>query len=209
MNFPRFTRFARRSTGADLWADARVLSPHFTLSEFTRSDTANKHGINNHPTELHELENMKALAGSVLEPARQIIGRPLFITSGYRSSALNRIIGGARHSQHMLGEAADFIVKGADMHEIAETLTALDSIPFDQLIFENRYNEGRRNGSQKRGQGGYKWTPNWTPEWTQWVHISHRRMGENRGEVLTTAKQGNKRRIVRGIVAPEMVLSSA
>jgi hypothetical protein len=187
MNFPRFTSFVRRSSDADLWAGARVLSPHFTLSEFTRSDTANKHGINNEPTELHELENMKALASRVLEPARQIIGRPLFITSGYRSPALNRIIGGARHSQHMLGEAADFVVKGVDMFDVALTLTALDTIPFDQLIFENRYKRVRVNGNN----------------WTQWIHISHRRMGENRRDVLTIAQKGKERATVRGIMPPE------
>ncbi len=187
MNFPRFTSFARRSNDADLWSGARLLSPHFTLSEFTRSDTARKHGINNDPSEVHELENLKALAVRVLEPARHIIGRPLYITSGYRSSTLNRIIGGARHSQHMLGEAADFVVKGVDMFEVAQTLTALDTIPFDQLIFENRYKKRRVNGDT----------------WTQWIHISHRRMGENRGDVLTVAQKGKERATVRGMMLPE------
>jgi hypothetical protein len=92
----------------------------------------------------------------------------------------------------MLGEAADFIVKGADMLEVAQSLTALDNIPFDQLIFENRYKKGRRSSGM----------------WVQWIHVSHRRMGENRGEVLTIVKRGDERVTLRGITAPEAALSA-
>ncbi len=163
------------------------LSPHFVLGEFTRSDTARKYSIPNEPNEVYEVENMRALCLNVLEPARAIIGAPIEITSGFRSPSLNACIGGARHSQHMLGEAADIVVKGRDMIDIAYTLTALDTLPFDQLIFENR--RDARCG-----------------RWTQWIHISHRRLGGNRGDVLTIAKNGKWEATTSGIHTPEAAL---
>lgn len=211
---------AKFSSGPLSWSGAEMLGPHFSLAEMTRSATAQKHKINNHPVELHEYENLKALTQRVLEPARQIIGRPLLITSGYRSSTLNRILGGARQSQHMLGEAADFIVKGADMFEVAQSLTALESIPFDQLIFENRLNRGMMK-RLKDGFGGRVDKRQGTDtikglsggllndyKWTQWIHVSHRRLWENRGEVLTIVHDETGRKVTQGIIPPEAVLAA-
>lgn len=143
----------------------RRLSPHFRLKEFTRSVTAEKHQLFNLPREECELANLRALAEEVLEPARNLLGVPLLITSGYRCATLNRLIGGAAQSQHMVGEAADFIPKGMDVEEGALRLVMAPDLQFDQLIYEIRV---RDNAAPIR-----------------WIHISHKRLGENRREALT------------------------
>lgn len=84
------------------------LSPHFKLSEFTRSNTASKYNIPNIPNE-EQIANLKALCENVLEPLRQWYGKPIVISSGYRCPAVNNHpeVRGATKSQHMTGEAAD------------------------------------------------------------------------------------------------------
>ena len=89
------------------------LSPHFKLKEFTKSRTARQHGINNTPPP-EAVENLRALCCHTLEPLREALGLPIIITSGYRCKALNeRITHHSATSQHMQGEAADFVVQGA------------------------------------------------------------------------------------------------
>ena len=79
------------------------LSEHFTLSEFTKSITAERLGIDNKPG-YEEVLAMRHLCREVLEPLRQHYGKPIRITSGYRCEELNSAVGGVRRSQHMLGE---------------------------------------------------------------------------------------------------------
>ena len=81
------------------------LSAHFDLAEFTRSESAKRHGVSNQPTDEH-LANIKVLCQKVLEPIRMKFG-PINISSGYRSKTLNHFIGGALKSDHLLGFAAD------------------------------------------------------------------------------------------------------
>ena len=81
---------------------------HFTISEMLKSDTALKHALWNGATKEAE-ENLKALIESILDPLRELYGRPIHVTSGYRCPKLNRLVGGAPNSQHMRGEAADII----------------------------------------------------------------------------------------------------
>ena len=86
------------------------LSPHFSLSEFTESATARKHGIDNTPPQ-EAVDNLKALCQGCLEPLREALGLPVVITSGYRTKALNSMLAhSSERSQHMLGQAADFYV---------------------------------------------------------------------------------------------------
>lgn len=86
------------------------LSPHFALSEFTKSSTAMKHGIKNTPPQ-EAVDNLKALCQGCLEPLREALGLPVVITSGYRTKALNSMLAhSSERSQHMLGQAADFYV---------------------------------------------------------------------------------------------------
>lgn len=89
------------------------LSPHFKLNEFTKSRTARENGIDNTPPP-EAVENLRALCIHTLEPLREEIKLPVVITSGYRCKALNeRITHHSATSQHMQGEAADFVVQGS------------------------------------------------------------------------------------------------
>lgn len=82
------------------------LSKNFSLNELTHSSTANYHKVDNVP-DRWELENLKKLCHDILQPIRDKWGDSIFVTSGYRNPILNRLVGGASNSQHMLGEAAD------------------------------------------------------------------------------------------------------
>ena len=109
------------------------LSPHFDLSEFTRSDTARVMKIDNVPN-LQEIENVTNLCIHVLEPARQKTNAQIYITSGFRSLALNRAVGGVPTSQHCKGLAADLRVYTQFYND--NLVSALKETDFDQLIFE-------------------------------------------------------------------------
>lgn len=160
------------------------LSPNFALPEFTRSEMARRNQVYNLPRDVSEIANLKALCDRVLEPVRALFGRPVIITSGYRSAALNRLVGGAADSQHLYGEAADFIVAGLRTFDVALTLANHPDLPFDQLIYETRLRaDGRAN---------------------HWVHISHRRLGPNRAEVLSVHSGPDGRRTLPGVQAHEL-----
>lgn len=93
------------------------LSPHFKLSEFTRSATASKYGIDNslsetHPIDAAIIDNLRKLCIHVLEPLRVAMGVPITIGSGYRSTVLNKLVGGVPHSMHLTGHAADIHIPG-------------------------------------------------------------------------------------------------
>lgn len=80
---------------------------HFTLSEFTRSGTAERYGIENTPNE-SQVRNIECLCALILDPLREAVGHPIIINSGYRCHRLNSILWGARNSAHIHGLAADF-----------------------------------------------------------------------------------------------------
>lgn len=84
------------------------LSRHFMLSEFTRSATAIRYGIDNTP-DADSVAALQDLCINVLEPLRMRFG-VIRITSGYRCLKLNQMVGGSRTSQHLMGEAADIHV---------------------------------------------------------------------------------------------------
>lgn len=82
------------------------ISDHISFKEATKSATALKHGIDNKPS-ASQLEIMKHLAWCIFEPIRNWFDTPIFISSFYRSKELNRRIGGATSSDHMvLGDTA-------------------------------------------------------------------------------------------------------
>ena len=109
------------------------LSEHFELSEFTRSDYATRHQIDNTPDEL-AIANLKMLCEYTLEPLREIVKKPIYILSGYRCNALNEAIGGASNSQHLYGKASDIIVHGMTVEELFELGSKY--VPHDQIIHE-------------------------------------------------------------------------
>lgn len=111
------------------------LSPHFTLDELTFSEVGTRQGIENVPPEAC-VENLQRLCLSLLEPAREILGCPLHINSGFRSGQLNEAVGGAHRSAHLLGLAADFVPIGWDIRQAFDKLRAEPALVYDQLIFE-------------------------------------------------------------------------
>ena len=84
------------------------LSKNFTLQEFTKSQTALRHGIDNTPGEEHLL-SAKSLFENVVQPVRDNFGVTV-INSGYRGPKLNEAVGGSSKSQHCKGEAVDIAV---------------------------------------------------------------------------------------------------
>lgn len=114
-------------------SDDVQLSEHFRLSEFTRSATAIRHGIDNQP-ETEDIEALQSLCLNVLEPLRRRFG-VIRITSGYRSPKLNSMIGGSRTSQHMRGEAADIHVGSLEVaRKMYDFIMA--NVEFDRLLLE-------------------------------------------------------------------------
>jgi hypothetical protein len=113
------------------------LSPHFTLAEFTYSQTASRMGLDNTPTDEAHV-NLQHLA-QVMETVRSICGNyPVQITSGYRSPAVNSATGGSSTSAHMSGLAADFIIPafGTPLEVCHALELYLDTLGIDQLIHE-------------------------------------------------------------------------
>ena len=82
------------------------LSKNLTLDEATKSATAIKNGISNKPSGEH-LSNLIQIASKIFQPVRDHFQKPIIVSSGYRSKALNDLIGGASGSQHSKGEALD------------------------------------------------------------------------------------------------------
>ena len=110
-----------------------ILSNNFTLNELTKSQTATRKGIHNEPSTEH-VENLIHLAKTILQPVREHFGKPVMISSGYRSPELCEAIGSSAKSQHAKGEAADFEIHGVDNKELAAWISA--NCDFDQLILE-------------------------------------------------------------------------
>ena len=110
------------------------LSEHFELAEFLVSETAARRGIANEPTP-QIIDNLRRLCQLVLEPLRVKLARPVVITSGYRSLALNRAVGGSPTSHHMQGRAADIIVPGMTPLAVCQAVNQL-KLPCVQIIHE-------------------------------------------------------------------------
>jgi zinc D-Ala-D-Ala carboxypeptidase len=113
------------------------LSPHFMLSEFVRSQTADRQGIDNTPTP-EIIERLRNNASN-LEATRDLLQAPMHISSGYRCRALNRAIGSKDTSAHVDGRATDFEAPqfGTPL-EVCRAIEASD-IQFDQLIWEHTW----------------------------------------------------------------------
>lgn len=144
------------------------LSKNLSLAEVLRSESAKRRGINNNPTAEH-LENLKALAVNVFQPIRDHFKVPILISSGYRSRILNNHVGGSNTSQHCTGEAIDIDMDGTWITNKQVFDYIKDNLVFDQLIWEF----------------GTKDNP-------AWVHVSYKRKGENRKQILVAKKVGTR-----------------
>lgn len=135
-----------------------VLSRHFSLEEMLVSQTAARRGIDMTPP-LSVRTSLRSLCYCILDPLRDALGVPIIVSSGYRPVQLNTLIGGVASSQHCKGEAADINVHGMTPLQLAERIVQLQ-LPFDQLIME----------------------------FGEWVHVSHKPFGNQRGEALTAKR---------------------
>lgn len=113
------------------------LSKNLSLNEVTKSTTALRRGINNTPTEEH-IENLKYVAEKVFQPIREHFGVPIYISSGYRSQALNEAIGGSPRSFHSHGMALDLDQdgrnKGVSNADVFYYIK--NNLPYTELIWE-------------------------------------------------------------------------
>jgi len=150
------------------------LSTNFTLSEFTKSQTALRHGIDNTPQGEH-LEAAKSLFENVVQPIRDNFGVTV-INSGYRGPELNEKVGGSATSQHCKGQAVDIECPGTSNYEVAKWIE--DNLDFDQLILEF-------------------YTPG-IPD-SGWVHVSYK-TEDNRKSVLTAMKEDGKTVYKQGLI---------
>ena len=142
------------------------LSKNLTLFEMIKSETAKRKGVSNEPTPEH-IENMKVLAEKIFQPIRDHFGVPIYITSGYRSLALNKKIGGVKNSQHCTGEAIDIDMdgSGSKITNVQIFNYIKDNLFFDQLIWEYGNNS--------------------SPDW---VNVSYNTSGPQRGHILRAVK---------------------
>lgn len=104
-------------------------------------------------------ENLEALMGNVLEPARERLGKPITVNSGFRCTVHNKTVGGVYNSQHVSGQAAD--VSSSDNRRLAKVI--VENGRFDQVIIYPtfvhvswRRNGGNRKMILRKTSGGYQ-----------------------------------------------------
>lgn len=116
-----------------------MASPNFSMDELTHSDTAARHGIDNTPNE-NEKDNLYKLAMELENVRKLLNNKPIYVSSGYRCLALNKLLGSKKTSSHIKGLAADFTCRQyGTPNEIVFALINSD-IPYDQVILEfNRW----------------------------------------------------------------------
>lgn len=114
------------------------LSKNFNLEEFIYSETAERYGIDNTPSE--EIKNnINELVVNVMQPIRDKYGKPIIINSGYRCPELNKKVGGSKTSRHLSGYACDFETKSgqnAELFNMIKEMIDNGEIEVDQLIWE-------------------------------------------------------------------------
>tara|TARA_R110002074_G_scaffold284026_1_gene455680 strand:+ start:222 stop:680 length:459 start_codon:yes stop_codon:yes gene_type:complete len=144
------------------------LTENLSLAEVTKSATAIRMNIANTPSATH-LIALKEVSKNIFQPCREHFGKPLAVTSGYRSEALNEAINGSKTSQHSKAEALDLDADVFGGFSNAELFNYIkDHLDFDQLIWEF----GNNNNPA-------------------WVHCSYKTRG-NRNEVLIAIKTNNQ-----------------
>ena len=145
-----------------------MISKHISYKEGTRSNTAQRKGIENIPNAF-QLANMKLLAEKVFEPLRLEVGGPIKVNSFFRSPKLNKAIGGSKTSQHCLGQAIDIddtfgIWSNAEMFNWIR-----ENLDFDQMIWEFGDDDN-----------------------PDWVHVSYTTPESNRNRCLKAYRENGK-----------------
>lgn len=119
-------------------ADDSKLSAHVSFGEMTR--TTHRELIEeNKKSALMYLGKLKEFCTTIIEPARALIGSPVYITSGFRCDLLNKAVGGSFTSQHVIGEAGDIEFLHARQGKAlldAFNKIAFSDIPYSQIILE-------------------------------------------------------------------------
>lgn len=150
------------------------------LSEFLKSNTATKFGIDNtpgawqgsgasrtsgSPTAIEVVSNLQFLCREILEPLREWMNEPVTISSGYRCPKLNKAVGGATNSLHLTGEAADILLPSIEVgRKYLEFILA--HCRFHQVIWEHTdTSEGNERG-------------------TYWLHVSIKQDGNNKQQYI-------------------------
>ena len=123
-----------------------------------RSQTADARGISN-KCNIEQADNIQRLIAEVLDPLREAYGKPIRVTSGFRSPELNKAVGGSRTSDHMTGCAADIVGTPNNKEENKKLFELVQELglSYDQLIDEKNF---------------------------RWVHVSFRSKETNRMQIL-------------------------
>lgn len=143
------------------------ISKYISYTEATKSEYAIRNDIPNVPTD-ENIEAMQLVGQKLFDRVREHFGKPIGVTSFYRSQALNKAIGGSVTSQHTSGEAIDIdadVYGGVTNKEIFDFIK--DNLTFDQLIWEFGNNDN-----------------------PDWVHVSYAPV--NRGQVLRAIRSNGK-----------------
>ena len=137
------------------------LTKHFSLEELTVSQAAERSGLSNQPTP-EVLDNLTYTA-TQMEVVRDLLGTSIVVNSAYRSPEVNKLVKGAKNSQHVEGKAVDFISPSfGTPRQIVEKIKG-SNIVYDQLIHE----------------------------FNSWVHISFTKQGSRR-QTLTIDSNGTR-----------------
>jgi zinc D-Ala-D-Ala carboxypeptidase len=152
------------------------LSPNFTLTEMTKSETGLRLGIPNEPNE-EQLQSLTQLAQKVLQPVRDAFKKGVKVNSGLRVPELNKAVGGSPTSDHCRGQAADIEIPGVSNYALAKWIQ--DNLEFTQLILEF-YTQG-------------------VPD-SGWVHVSYDPSNLKR-QSLTAVRRDGKTVYLPGLVA--------
>lgn len=124
------------------------LTKNFSLEELLVTET----GLPNQPNSLCVLK-LLYLATYLLQPTRNKFGR-IKVPSGYRSSKVNKAVGGSSTSQHLKAEASDIISLDADINDV--WLWMAVNLKYGQLINEEKIIQGKLK---------------------HWIHVSLPRVG--------------------------------
>jgi len=145
-----------------------MISKHISYKEGVHSITAIRKGIDNEPNE-EQLANMKLVANNVFEPLRVFINGPIKVNSFFRSSDLNKAIGGSTKSQHCKGQAIDIDDTYGKATNAEMYWWIKENLDFDQMIWEFGNNDN-----------------------PDWVHVSYVSPDKNRNRCLKAYREDGK-----------------